>query len=63
MKYEYVRYPSGNVLAVKKKPLKTRIAQKEEPPVVHTDTTELSKKLSSLQIGGNVLAKKKYISF
>jgi hypothetical protein len=56
-----VRLKSGSVITVKKH-LKPPVPQKE-PPVVHTDTTELSKKLSSLQIGGNVLAKKKYISF
>lgn len=58
-----VRFSSGKVISVKQ-PLRTpKSLQKEEPPVVHKDPTELSKKLSTLQIGGNVLAKKKYISF
>jgi hypothetical protein len=57
-----VRLKSGSVIAVNNysKPVQKKEA---EAPIVHTNTTELSKKLSSLQIGGNVLAKKKYISF
>jgi hypothetical protein len=50
------------VITVHRKPLATP-PKEEEKPVVHTDSSELSKKLSSLQIGGNVIARKKYISF
>ncbi len=62
MRKQLIRLRSGGVITVHRKPLATP-PKEEEKPVVHTDSSELSKKLSSLQIGGNVIARKKYISF
>jgi hypothetical protein len=58
-----IRLKSGSVISVKNTLRTVAAIPPKEEPVVNTDTTELSKKLSTLQIGGNVLAKKKYISF
>jgi hypothetical protein len=55
---------SGSVVSVKKQKKPLGKTKEDVPVVVHTESSELSKKLSSLQIGGgNVLAKKKYINF